>query len=67
MTGGSGKIHTLLKEQSSHAMELGDNNSDVVKGLGSTSLKLENGAKLHLDNIFYVPGLKKNSLSIFYL
>ena len=27
-------------------------------------MKLENGAKLHLNNILYVPGLKKNLLSI---
>ena len=45
-------------------MELGDNNNYAVKGLGSTSLKLENGAKLHLNNILYVAGLKKNLLSI---
>ena len=32
--------------------------------LGSTSLKMENGAKFHLNNILYVPGLKKNLLSI---
>jgi len=27
-------------------------------------LKLDNGSKLHLNNILYVPGLKKNLLSI---
>ena len=45
-------------------MELRDNNHYAVKGLGSTSLKLENVAKLHLNNILYVPGLEKNLLSI---
>lgn len=64
MTGESGQLHTLSKKSSSHAVELGDNNNYAVKGLGSTSLKLENGAKLHLNNILYVPGLKKTLLSI---
>lgn len=45
-------------------MELGDNDIYAVKVLGSTSLKLENGAKLHLNNILYVLGLKKNLLLI---
>ena len=60
----SKQLHTLSKEPSSHAVELGDNKIDYVRGMGSTSLKLENGAKLHLNNILYVPGLKKNLLSI---
>ena len=64
ITGESGQLHTLSKELSSHAVELGDNNNYAVKCLGSTSLKLENGAKLHLNNTLYVPGLKKNLLSI---
>lgn len=45
-------------------MELEDNNNYAVKGLGYTSLKSENGAKLHLNNILYVPSLKKNLPSI---
>ena len=32
--------------------------------MGSTSLKIENGVKFHLNNILYVPGLQKNLLSI---
>lgn len=64
MTGDSKQLHTLSKEQSSHAVELRNNKSYVVKGPGSTSLRLDNGAKLNLNNILYVPGLKKNLLSI---
>lgn len=64
MTGESGQLHTLSKEQSSHVVDLGDSNNYVVMGIGSTSLKLENGAKLHLNNILYVSVLKKNLLSI---
>ena len=57
MTGESKQLHTLSKEPSSHAVELGDNKSYAVRGLGSTSLKLESGSKLHLNNILYVLGL----------
>ena len=64
VTGESKQLHTLSKESSSHAVELGDNKSYVVRGLGSTSLKLENGSKLLLNNILCVPSLKKNLLSI---
>ena len=64
MTGESKQLHTLSKEPSPHAVELGDNKVYVVRGVGSTSLKLENGSKLHLNNILYVLGLKKNLLSI---
>ena len=59
MTRESKQIQALSKDPSSHAVELGDNKSYAVRGLGSTSLKLENGSKLHLNNILYVPGLKK--------
>lgn len=64
MMGESGQLHTLSREPSSHVVERGDNNSYAIKGLGSTSLKLESGTKLHLNNILYVPSLKKNLLSI---
>lgn len=40
MTRESGQLQSLSKGSSSHSMELGDNNNYVVKGLGSTSLKL---------------------------
>jgi len=45
-------------------VEFGNNKGYDVRGLGSTPLKLENGAKLHLNNILYVLGLKMNFLSI---
>ena len=48
-------------------MELGDEKSYAVKGLGSTSLKLKDGGKIHLNNILYVLGLKKNLLYIYCL
>jgi len=62
--GESKQLQTLSKEPSSHVVDLGDNKSYVVRGMGSTSLKIENGVKFHLNNILYVPGLKNNFLSI---
>ena len=32
--------------------------------VGSTSLQLDSGTVLHVDDILYVPGLKKNLLSV---
>jgi hypothetical protein len=48
-------------------VELGDNNSYAVKGLGKASIKMESGNNVHLNNVLYVPGLKKNLVSISFL
>ena len=34
------------------------------EGVGSTSLQLDSGTVLHVDDILYVPGLNKNLLSV---
>ena len=35
-----------------------------MKGIGSTSIKLEDGSNNHLNNILFVPGLHKNLLFV---
>ena len=35
-----------------------------MKGFGSTSLKLESNNLLHLNDVLYVPGMKRNLVSI---
>ena len=45
-------------------MELGDDSTYKIDGVGSTSLQLDSGADLHIDDVLYVPGLKKNLLSV---
>jgi hypothetical protein len=45
-------------------VEIGDNNSYAVKGLGKASIKMESGNNVHLNNVLYVPGLKKNLVYI---
>ena len=38
-----------------------------IEGVGSTPLQLDSGMVLHIDDILYVPGLKKNLLSVAHL
>jgi len=64
MTGHSNQLKTLSKGKSAYSVELGDNKSYPVKGIGSTSIKLKDGSKIHLNNILFVPGLHKNLFSI---
>jgi len=64
MTSHSNRLKTLSKVKSAYLVELGDNNNYLVKGIGSTSIKLEDGSNIHLNNILFVPGLHKNLHSI---
>jgi hypothetical protein len=45
-------------------VELGDNANYVVKEVGTTSFQLEYGNSLHMNDLLFVPGLRKNLLSI---
>ena len=45
-------------------VELGDDTTYEIEGVGSTSLQLDSGKVLHIDDIIYVLGLKKNLLSV---
>jgi hypothetical protein len=45
-------------------VEIGDEKCYKVEGVGSISFRLESGARLHVDEVLYVPGLKKNLLSV---
>jgi hypothetical protein len=45
-------------------VELGDENCYKIEGVDSISFKLEYGARLHVDEVLYDPGLKKNLLSV---
>lgn len=67
MTRKCSQLQTLSKGISSHSIELGDKNRYSVRGIGFTSLELETGGNIHLDNILYVPNLKKYLLYISYV
>lgn len=64
MIGHPHQLKTLSNGKSSYSVELGDNKNYPVKGIGSTSIKLDNGSSIHLNNILYVLGLCKNLISI---
>ena len=48
-------------------MKLGDDYQYPLKGSGEASYKLDSGKYLKMKYVLYVPGLKKNLLSIFAL
>jgi hypothetical protein len=64
MTGDHVNLSSMREKRISHRVELGDNNSYAVKGIGKASIELESGNNVHLSNVLYVPGLKKNLVSI---
>ena len=45
-------------------MELGDDYQYPIKWSGEASYKIDSGKSLKMKDILYVPGLKKNLLSI---
>ena len=64
MTGNHGALTSYRKKKFTTQVELGDDSTYNIEGVGSTSLQLDSGTVLHIDVILYVPGLKKNLLSI---
>jgi hypothetical protein len=54
----------LNEKKTSYKVELGDKNTYPVEGIGQASIKLKLGNNVHLSNVLYVPGLKKNLVSI---
>jgi hypothetical protein len=64
MTGDHENITSVREKRISQKVELGDNHSYAVKGIGKASIELESGNNVHLNNVLYVPGLKKNLVSI---
>ena len=53
-----------MKKDSPHKVKLGDDYQYPIKGMGETSYKLESGKSMKMIKVLYVPGLKKNLLSI---
>ena len=64
MTGNRGALTSYKKKKFITQVELGDDSTYKIEGVGSTSLQLDSGTVLHIEDILYVPGLKKNLLSI---
>lgn len=64
MTGYRETITDLTKNKSALQVELGDDTKYAVRGVGSTSIKLDSGDSLHVGDVLYVPGFRKNMFSI---
>ena len=64
MIGFCEELTSSKKKKFTTQVELEDDTTYKIEGVGSTSLQLESGTVLHIENILYVPGLKKNLLSV---
>jgi hypothetical protein len=64
MIGYQNSLKSLTENNSSLQLELGGNSKYAVKGVGTTSFQLEYGNSLHMNDVLFVPGLRKNLLSI---
>ena len=53
-----------ISEEVNDKVTIGDNSSHPVKGIGNCILKLKSGISLHLKRVLYVPGIKRNLISV---
>lgn len=49
---------------SNEEVTIGDDSSYPVKGIGTCTINLNSGISLQLTNVLYVPGIKRNLVSI---
>jgi hypothetical protein len=64
MTGYNDILSNFEKKYFAEHVELGDDKCYKIEGVGSISFILESGVRLHVDEVLYVPGIKKNLLSV---
>ena len=64
MTGHREALTSYKKKKFTTQVELGDDSTYKLEGVGSTSLQLDSGMVLHIDDVLYVPGLNKNLLFV---
>ena len=57
----------MSKNESPHKVKLGDDYQYPINRSGEGPYKLDTGKYLKMKDVLYVPGLKKNLLSIFAL
>ena len=54
----------LSEHESPHKVKLGDDYQYIIKGSGEYSYKLDSRKSITMKEVLFVPGLKKNLLSI---
>ena len=59
-----GVISNLKEKQFACMVEMGDNSKYSIQGVGDTYFQLSSRDILHVDEILYVPNLKKNLLYV---
>ena len=64
MTGYRSALTNLTEQKSSVEVKMGDETTYSIRGIGSTSFQLVSGTNMKITEILYVPGIKKNLLSI---
>ena len=64
MEGFKESFKKLSKHESPHKVKLGDDYQYPIKGSGAYSYKLDSGKSMRMKYVLFVPGLKKNLLSI---
>eukprot|EP00253_Pinus_taeda_P027649 PITA_27649 len=64
-TGYKEALSNLLEKKTNREIILGDNVAYPVKGIGIFTLHLNQGQTLNLQEVLYVPDLKKNLVSIY--
>jgi hypothetical protein len=64
MSGYEESLSKLIHKDSPHKVKLGDDFQYPIKGVGEASYKLNSGNPMKMKEVLYVPGLKKNLLSI---
>ena len=64
MTGFKQNLVNYRDKKFNVKVELGDDGTYDIKGFGSTSFQLHTANVFHIDEILYVPGLKKNLISV---
>ena len=64
MMGYRSALTDLTEQKSSIEVEMGDETTYSIQGIGSTSLRLDSDTDLKITKILYVPGIKKNLLLV---
>ena len=64
MIGKKTTLSNLEENKSPQKLSLGDDYQYPIKGIGESIYKLDSGTSMKMKEVLYVPGLKKNLLSI---
>ena len=57
-------LTSYMKKKFTNQVELGDDTTYKIEGVVSISFQLDSRIVLHIEDVLYVPGLKKNLLSV---